>query len=233
MKIAVIPARGGSKRIPRKNIKNFAGKPMIAHAIGVAQGCGLFDHVVVSTEDIEIAEIANKYGAEIPFVRPTTLADDFTATVPVVAHAINACLDLGWEIDEVCCIYPGVPFLQEGDLIAALHMLEADNGGYIFPITSYPSLIQRAFRQLPNGQVEPFYSQYVSVRTQDLELAFYDVGQFYWGYAQTWTSGKVIHQHGAGLVIPEWRSVDIDTADDWKRAELMYKVINNSKNTAY
>ncbi len=227
MKIAIIPARGGSKRIPRKNIKLFAGKPMIAYAIDIAHCSGLFDHIVVSTDDEEIAEVASECGAEIPFERPTELADDHTPTVPVIAHAICSCQSMGWQIDQVCCIYPAVPFMQETDLVNALHMLEENNAGYVFPITAFPSAIQRALRHLPNGLLGPFYSQYTSVRTQDIEPAYYDAGQFYWGLAQTWLDGKIIHRHGAGLLIPSWRVVDIDTAEDWHRAELMLAAFND------
>ncbi len=232
MRIAVIPARGGSKRIPRKNIKPFAGKWMIAYAIAVAQSSGLFDHIVVTTDDDEIAHVAAEFGAEVPFVRPAELAGDFTPTVPVIAHAIGACQALGWRINQVCCIYPAVPFLQETDLAHALHMLETNDLGYVFPVTAYPSAIQRALRQLPNGLMEPFYGQYAATRTQDLEPAFYDAGQFYWGHTQTWLEGKIIHNHGAGLVIPGWRVVDIDTDEDWQRAELMYAAIIAAKRPA-
>ncbi|MDL2123090.1 MAG: pseudaminic acid cytidylyltransferase [Deltaproteobacteria bacterium] len=232
MKIAVIPARGGSKRIPRKNIKPFCGKPMITHAIRIAQSSGLFDHIVVSTDDGEIARIAVESGAEVPFVRPVELADDHTPTVPVISHAISECQALGWRIDQVCCIYPAVPFMHGSDLVIALRMLETIYEGYVFPVAAFPSAIQRALRQLPNGLMEPFYSQYATVRTQDLEPAFYDAGQFYWGLAQTWMGGKIIHNYGAGLVIPSWRVVDIDTVEDWQRAELMLAVFNNANCSA-
>jgi len=228
MNIAIIPARGGSKRIPRKNIKDFCGKPMIARAIEVAKASGLFSHIVVTTDDAEIAELARMWGAEVPFVRPSELADDYTPTVPVVAHAISACQALGWQVDHVCCIYPAVPFMQSTDLIAALHLLETSEVGYVFPVADFPSAIQRALRQRPSGLMEPFYSQYASTRTQDLEPAYYDAGQFYWGRAQTWLEGKNIHQHGMGLVIPNWRVVDIDNAEDWQRTELMYTAFNSA-----
>ncbi len=232
MKIAVIPARGGSKRIPRKNIRPFAGRPMIAHAIVIAQSSGLFDHVVVSTDDKDIARAATECGAEVPFVRPAELADDHTPTVPVIAHAIGACQALGWRVDQVCCIYPAVPFLQGTDLVNALHILETNGVDYVFPVAAFPSAIQRALRRLPNGLMEPFYSQYATTRTQDLEPAFYDAGQFYWGLPQTWMQGKTIHQHCAGLVIPSWRVVDIDTDEDWERAELMYAAFNDPNRAA-
>lgn len=228
MKIAIIPARGGSKRIPRKNIKSFANRPMIVHAIDVAQRCNLFDHIVVSTDDEEIATIAREYGAEVPFMRKTELADDLTPTVPVIANAISNCQALDWLIEEVCCIYPAVPFLQSIDLVNALSLLETNKTDYIFPVTEYPSAIQRALRKLPNGLMESFYPEFASTRTQDLEPAFYDPGQFYWGHSQAWLEGKIIHRHGKGLVIPAWRVIDIDTISDWHRAELMYAAFNDA-----
>ena len=146
-KLAVIPARGGSKRIPRKNIRLFAGKPMIAYAIEAALSSGVFDHVVVSTDDPEIAGIAADHGASLPFVRPAHLADDMTPTVPVVAHAIETCQALGWGVQQVCCIYPGVPFIQASDLVQALDLLLGGNAHYVFPVTPFPSAIQRALRR--------------------------------------------------------------------------------------
>ncbi|MGI9315821.1 MAG: pseudaminic acid cytidylyltransferase [bacterium] len=232
MNIAVIPARGGSKRIPRKNIRYFAGKPMLAHAICTAKSSGLFDRIVVSTDDEEIARIAVEYGASVPFERPAELAGDHTPTVPVISHAIRACQGLGWKIDYVCCIYPTVPFLQSVDLVTALSMMEANTGDYVFPVANFPSAIQRALRQLPNGLMEPFYSQFTTTRTQDFEPAYYDAGQFYWGHVQTWVKEIDIHKHGAGLVVPGWRVVDIDTAEDWERAELMYATLMDSKQSA-
>lgn len=226
MKIAVIPARGGSKRIPRKNIKRFAGKPMIAHAIDAAKASRLFDRIVVSTDDDEIASIAREYGAETPFVRPPELADDFTPTVPVVAHAITACQSLGWEIDFACCIYPGVPFIQVGDIKAGLELLKISGADYCFPITEFPSAIQRALKRADDGRMAPFHPEYELTRTQDLEPAYYDAGQFYWGETRAWLSNPKLHSGGVGLPIPNWRVVDIDTNDDWARAELIYNALS-------
>ncbi|MBY0575392.1 MAG: pseudaminic acid cytidylyltransferase [Gallionellaceae bacterium] len=226
MKVAFIPARGGSKRIPRKNIRKFAGKPMIAHAIGTAQNSGLFDHIVVSTDDDKIARIAAEHGAEVPFVRPAELADDYTPTVPVIAHAITACQALGWKMDYVCCIYPGVPFIQVDDLKRALEQLQASQAAYSFPVTEFPSAIQRALRRLPNGQMQPLYPEYELTRTQDLEPAYHDAGQFYWGKPDAWLTNNKIHRSGIGLPIPNWRVVDIDTPDDWVRAEILYAAFN-------
>lgn len=219
MNIAIIPARGGSKRIPRKNIKPFDGKPMIAHAITAAVASGLFEHVLVSTDDEEIAVIARHWGAETPFVRPAELANDYTATVPVVAHGIQACRALGWEFNLVCCIYPGVPFIQIEDLQGALALLTQGSADYSFPVTEFPSAIQRALTRAPDGRMKPFFPQYELTRTQDLEQAFHDAGQFYWGRAEAWLKNPKIHSSGIGYVIPNWRVVDIDTEEDWVRAE--------------
>jgi pseudaminic acid cytidylyltransferase len=224
MNVAVIPARGGSKRIPRKNIRDFAGKPMIAYAIAAARASGAVERVIVTTDDSEIAEIAVAHGAEVPFTRPADLADDHTPTVPVIQHAIQACRDLGWDVDLACCIYPGVPLIDAGDIGAARDMLIAnDSAGYVFPVAPFPSAIQRALKRADDGRVAPFNPEHVATRTQDLEPGYYDAGQFYWGAADTWLSGANIHANGRAIVLPEWRVVDIDTPDDWERAERLYR----------
>jgi pseudaminic acid cytidylyltransferase len=226
VRIAIIPARGGSKRIPRKNIRLFAGKPMIDYAISAARDSRLFNHVIVSTDDPEIADISRSLGAEVPFVRPPELSDDHTPTVPVIAHAIRQCQASGWDPHQVCCIYPGVPFIRASDLAEALQLLlQRDGAGYAFPVTPFPAAIQRALRRSSDGSVEPFDSRYLNTRTQDLEAAYHDAGQFYWGRVSAWLSGLSIHAHGAAIVLPEWRVVDIDTEDDWLRAELLFKTM--------
>ncbi len=221
MRIAIIPARGGSKRVPRKNIRLFAGEPMIAYAIAAARNSSLFNHIVVSTDDDEIGQIARGLGAETPFRRPPQLADDHTPTVPVVAHALQACEALHGAIDTACCIYPGVPFIEPGDIVRGLEILSSSRAGYAFPVATYPSPIQRALRRDADGTTRPFDPQYARVRTQDLELAFHDAGQFYWGTREAWLSGTGIHENARTLVIPAWRVVDIDTPADWERAERM------------
>jgi len=228
MNIAVIPARGGSKRIPRKNIKEFCGKPMIAYAIMAAKESGLFDHIVVSTDDEEIAQVAKKWGAETPFVRPDELANDYTPTVPVIAHAIETCQNLNWVFDNVCCIYPNVPFIQINDLRSALACLNDSEADYCFPVTEFPSAIQRALKLLNTGKMQPFYPEFESTRTQDLELAYYDAGQFYWGKSDTWLTNPRVHSSGIGYPIPNWRVVDIDTPEDWQRAQLIYCTLINT-----
>lgn len=226
MRIAVIPARGGSKRIPRKNIKPFHGKPMIAYAIQAALASKAFDRVIVSTDDTEIADVAKAHGAELPFIRPMELADDHTATVPVIAHAIRACDELGWGTEYICCIYPGVPFISTDDLRTAYQQLVSTKAHYVFPVTRFSSPIQRALRRLPDGSVRPFQPEYSATRTQDLEPGYFDVGQFYWGHKSAWLDGLNMHLTGTTLLIPEWRVVDIDTPADWERAELLYATLS-------
>jgi pseudaminic acid cytidylyltransferase len=226
MRIAVIPARGGSKRIPRKNIKEFCGKPMIAWAITTALESELFDHVIVSTDDEEIAAISMKWGAETPFSRPAELADDLTPTVPVIAHAVKACLDNAWEVKSACCIYPCSPFLQADDLITAFDLLQKNNADFVYPVTEYAHPIQRAMRQLQSGQMQFISPENELTRTQDLEKLYHDSGQFYWGRASAWLEHRRMHTDGLGMTIPSWRVVDIDSMDDWKRAEDIYKVRN-------
>jgi pseudaminic acid cytidylyltransferase len=230
MNIAIIPARGGSKRIPRKNIKPFAGKPMIAYAIDAAKSSGLFEHVVVTTDDEDIAHISRKYGAETPFMRPPELADDYTPTVPVVANAITTCQSQGWNIELACCIYPGVPFIQVSDLEAGLELLQSTGADYCFPVTEFPSVIQRGLKRADDGRIAPFHPEHELTRTQDLALAYYDAGQFYWGSVNSWKTNTRLHSGGVGLLIPSWRVVDIDTNDDWARAELIHgALIQGSK----
>jgi pseudaminic acid cytidylyltransferase len=225
VKLAVIPARGGSKRIPRKNIKPFHGKPMIGYAIEATLAANAFDRVIVSTDDAQIAEVARSLGAELPFIRPPELADDHTPTVPVIAHAIRACNELGWGVEEVCCVYPSVPFISADDLRNAHELLMATGAPYVFPVAGFPSPIQRALRRLPDGSVCPFQPEHAATRTQDLEPGYFDVGQFYWGRKGAWLDGLNIHLNGITLVIPEWRVVDIDTPADWERAELVFAAL--------
>lgn len=224
--IAIIPARGGSKRVPRKNIRHFGGRPMIAHAIVAAVSSQLFERIVVSTEDHEIAAIAREWGAETPFERPAELADDHTGTLAVVAHAIHACRDLGWKMERACCIYPAVPFIRRIDLEGALAMLMDKGADYCFPVAEFPSAVQRALKLGVDGVVQPYYPQHEKIRTQDLEPAYFDAGQFYWGKTEAWLNNPRIHSGGIGYVIPSWRVVDIDTPDDWNRAELLYRCLH-------
>lgn len=223
MKIAVIPARGGSKRIPRKNIRNFCGKPMIAWSIEAAKASSLFDHIIVSTDDAEIADIAKQWGAETPFLRPAELSDDYAGTTEVIAHTTQWALDQGFEVEAVCCIYATAPFIRVDDLKRGLAALESGDWAYAFTATDFAAPIFRSFKQNAEGGLEMFYPEYFSARSQDLPIALHDAGQFYWGRPSAWIEGKrIFDRHSIPVVIPRWRVQDIDTQDDWIRAELIF-----------
>jgi len=227
MRLAVIPARGGSKRIPRKNIKPFCGKPMIAWSIEAAIASKCFDRIIVSTDDDEIAEIAKAYGAEVPFIRPPVLSDDYTGTIPVIAHATQWQNKNGEAPTEVCCIYATAPFIQITDLQLGLHSLKKTGADYAFSVTRYPFPIQRAIRINSSKRIEMFQPEMFSIRTQDLEDAYHDAGQFYWGLGTAWLEEKTIFSPSAtSIILPRHRVQDIDTIDDWTRAELMFKAMN-------
>ncbi len=223
MRIAVIPARGGSKRIPRKNIVDFCGMPMISWSIRAAQASGLFDYVMVSTDDTEIAGIARQFGAQVPFLRPTELSNDYAGTTEVIAHATRWALDQGFDVEEVCCIYATAPFVQADDLKKGLLVLQSGDWSYAFSVTDFSSPIFRSFKQTDEGGLEMFFPEYFEIRSQDLPVALHDAGQFYWGQPSAWLENKrIFDKHSAPVMIPRWRVQDIDTQDDWKRAELMF-----------
>lgn len=229
MRLAVIPARGGSKRIPRKNIKSFGGRPMIGWSIEAAHKSGLFDRVLVSTDDAEIAEVSRTLGAEVPFVRPAELSDDHTGTVPVIAHAIDWQGAHGAQTNEVCCIYATAPFIDADDLRRGLEILHDSGADFAFSVTRYASPIQRALRIHSNNRVEMLDAKQFNTRSQDLEEAWHDAGQFYWGRAEAWLAGKPIFGPDAAPVpLPRWRVQDIDTQEDWERAEFMQNSQNRS-----
>jgi len=230
MKLAVIPARGGSKRIPRKNIKLFSGKPMIAWSIEAILASKLFDKIIVSTDDDEIAEISRKYGAETPFIRPKNLSDDYTITIDVIAHAANWALLEGFSVNEICCIYPTSPFIEPSDLIKAQEKLSLKKCSYVFSATEFRSSIFRSFSVNEENGIEMFFPENYKTRTQDLPKALYDAGQFYWGTLDAWINKKILFDnHSYPQIIPSWRVHDIDTQEDWKRAELVYNSLFNIK----
>lgn len=224
MKIAVIPARGGSKRIPRKNIRLFAGKPIIAYPIEAARASGLFDRVIVSTDDEEIAGVAQRAGAEVPFLRPAALADDHTGTNAVVKHAIEWFSGQGMPPSHACCIYATAPFLQPRYLREGYEKLVASGKSFAFSVTSFPFPVQRALRITPAGEVDAMYPEYRQTRSQDLEPAYHDAGQFYWGRADAFVRADVLFSSvSLPVVLPRHLVQDIDTEEDWQRAELMYR----------
>ena len=232
MKLAVIPARGGSKRIPRKNIRPFCGKPIIGYSIEVAIGSGLFDKVIVSTDDEEIAEVARGYGAEVPFLRPARLADDHTGTNAVVKHAIHRLQEEIGTVQHACCIYATAPFLQTHYLRRGLFELTELDSSFAFSVTSFPFPVQRALRIDKEGRVEPFAPAYINARSQDLEEAYHDAGQFYWGTAGAFLNDEVLFSRkSVPVLLPRHLVQDIDTLEDWNRAELMYRAWQASLET--
>jgi len=223
VRLAVIPARGGSKRIPRKNVRPFAGKPIIAYSIDAARSSGLFDDVIVSTDDDAIAAVARAYGARTPFVRPAALSDDHTGTNTVVRHAIGWFREHGGLPEQVCCIYATAPFLQPRYLREGLDRLVASGKSFAFSVTSFAFPIQRALRIGADGCVEPIWPENVARRSQDLEEAFHDAGQFYWGTARAFLDDVVLYSNASvPVVLPRHLVQDIDTEEDWTRAELMF-----------
>ncbi|MBT7901785.1 MAG: pseudaminic acid cytidylyltransferase [Candidatus Marinimicrobia bacterium] len=223
MNVAVIPARGGSKRIPRKNIKEFCGKSMIAWPIDFTKQSNLFDHILVSTDDEEIAEISKSCGADVPFMRPAELSDDYVGTAEVIAHAVSWMHEQGWQVDAVCCIYATSVFLNKDDLVKGFEALNTGKWKYAFSVTDFEYSIFRSFKEIPSGGVEMFFSEYFKKRSQDLPIALHDAAQFYWGKPDAWLSSlKMFERHSYPVIIPRWRVQDIDTEDDWKRAELLF-----------
>jgi N-acylneuraminate cytidylyltransferase len=233
MKIAVIPARGGSKRIPRKNIKLFGGLPMIAWSIRAAIESQCFDRIMVSTDDEEIASVASAYGAEVPFFRPASLSDDHTPTIPVIAHAIEWQSQNAVAATEVCCIYATAPFIQASDIQHGLAVLKTSGAEYAFSVTSYAFPIQRAVRITSEQRLAMFQPEHFNTRSQDLEEAWHDAGQFYWGKAQAWLDGKpLFSRDGAPVPLPRHRVQDIDTVEDWERAEWLLKAHQFKQNSS-
>lgn len=226
MRVAVIPARGGSKRIPRKNVRDFCGKPMIAWSITAARDSGLFEHIIVSTDDSEIADVARSQGAEVPFLRPAELADEHTGTTEVIAHATRWLVDQRWSVEAVCCLYATAPFVRAEDIARGLEVMQSGAWAYTFTATEYAAPIFRSFQALPQGGIEMLFPEHFTSRSQDLPVVLHDAGQFYWGRPDAWLAQKRLYdRHTCPLVIPRWRVQDIDTEDDWHRAELIHNAL--------
>ena len=227
MKIAVIPARGGSKRIPRKNIRPFCGKPIIAYSIAAAKESALFDEIVVSTDDEEIASVARDCGATTPFVRPREIADDFTGTNAVVKHAIGWFAGQGSDVAHACCIYATAPLIQSRFIRDGYERLVGSDAAFAFSVTHYAFPVQRAVRLTPDGRVDALYPEHRMTRSQDLEPAYHDAGQFYWGTARAFLDDiPVFSPRSIGVVLPRVLVQDIDTPEDWEQAEFMYRAVN-------
>ncbi len=224
MNIAVIPARSGSKRIPAKNTKSFAGKPLIAYSIEAAKASEVFDKIWVSTDSEEMAEVALKHGADVPFLRPEHLSNDIIGTRPVTNHAIEFALKAGLAPDYCCCIYATAPFLQAKYLQQGIAQLQLNRDkAFAFSVTSFAFPIQRSLK-IADEKIAPMFPNAIAMRSQDLEEAYHDAGQFYWGRTQDYLSDKAIFsEHSIPIILPRHLVQDIDTPEDWLRAELMYK----------
>ncbi len=228
MNVAIIPARGGSKRIPRKNIKPFLGKPMISYPIKCLQQSGIVDRIIVSTDDEEIAEISIKEGAEVPFIRPAELSDDHTGTGAVTIHALKWIIENDQRPDMVCSVYATTPLMQSKYLIEGIEKLKNSDKQFAFSVTSFAFPIQRAIKMTKSGGVMPFYPESIPMRSQDLEPAYHDAGQFYWGRTDAWLGGySMFSEDAIPIVLPRYLVQDIDDEEDWKRAEYMYNAIHS------
>ncbi|MCH1782997.1 pseudaminic acid cytidylyltransferase [Psychrobacter glaciei] len=226
--IAVIPARGGSKRIPRKNIKMFHGKPLISYSIEAAIKSNCFDRVIVSTDDEEIAEVALSFGAEVPFLRNKELSNDFAGTTPVIQDAIFQLDDN--DIEYICCIYATAPMISEQDICAGLNTIELkENCNYAFSITTYDFPIQRSLSLNQENIVAMHSPDLFNTRSQDLEECWHDAGQFYWGTREAWQQGlPIFSSNSIGIKLPRHRVQDIDTLEDWDMAEMLYQIRSKS-----
>jgi pseudaminic acid cytidylyltransferase len=230
MKVAIIPARGGSKRIPRKNIKTFHGKAIIAYSIEAAIASECFDKVIVSTDDAEIAAVAEAHGAEVPFLRPAEISDDYATTRDVMVHAIRWCQNEGWDVEVVCCLYATAPFVLPEDLQQGYALLKDTAVYFAFSATLFPFPIQRAIKLNKDRSVSMFSPEYEQVRSQDLDEAYHDAGQFYWGKASAFLANlSIFSPHSKALLLPRNRVQDIDTLEDWYNAESMYDVLTKSQ----
>jgi len=227
MKICVIPARGGSKRIPRKNIRSFLGKPVIAYPIQAALKSGLFDEVIVSTDDKEIAAVAKQWGASVPFERPKALSDDLTATAPVLVHAIEWFEKGGHKVTEMTCLYPATPFATVDLLKSAYQHWKASDANYCFSVSEFPSAPQRALTLNDSGRLHSLHPEYISTRTQDLPVANFDAGMFYICDAQVFKTLVPLYSDASvPFVLPRHIAHDIDTLDDWHYAEKIYEFMH-------
>jgi pseudaminic acid cytidylyltransferase len=224
--LAVIPARGGSKRIPRKNIKPFHGVPLLTRTIALVRGSNVFDRIVVSTDDDEIAAVATAAGADTPFKRPTELANDTAPTLPVIEHAVREMQEGGADPAFVCCVYPAAVLMRETDLALAYRQLREEKLDYVFTAAGYAYPIQRALRERGDGRCEMMWPEHRQTRSQDLEPAFHDAGQFYFGRRDAWLQQRPIFSpESRMLVVPHYRVQDIDTEEDWARAELIFELL--------
>ena len=228
--VAVIPARGGSKRIPHKNIKPFCGRPMIAYSIEAAKNAGIFNRIVVSTDSKKIAAIAKEFGAEVPFMRPAELADDYIGTDAVTFHALKQLMEDGEKIDYICCIYATAPFVKAEYIIKGYNILRDKNATSCFSVTTYPFPIFRSLKINNQNRLEMFWPEYRGTRSQDLPEAYHDAGQFYWADVKKYLKEKQFYSKDTvPVILPRYLVQDIDTPEDWETAEKMYSVLQMDK----
>ncbi|WP_353134757.1 pseudaminic acid cytidylyltransferase [Pseudopedobacter sp.] len=227
--ICIIPARGGSKRILRKNIKVFLGKPIIAYSVDAALRSGLFAEVMVSTDDEEIAEIATYYGAKVPFLRSPHTSDDFATTLDVLREVYNRYTNQNYHFKNICCIYPTAPFVNSEKLKSAYDLLINGQFDSVLPILRYSFPIQRSFIKKDEGKIAYLYEEFKNTRSQDLQPSFHDAGQFYWLKPEVLTLNSIITARSGGIEISELEGQDIDNENDWKLAELKYELLQNVK----
>lgn len=220
---AVIPARGGSKRIPRKNIRDFFGQPLISYSIQAAQKAGIFKEIFVSTDDFEIKEIAEQFGATVPFLRLGELATDTALTAPVIADLVSR-LSLSRDA-VVCCIYPTAPLIEAEKLRSGFELFVKSPGvDYVCAVTDYAYPIQRALFRDKSGLLNMHSVKYLNMRSQELEVAYHDAGQFYFALAETWLDGKPMLLNTLGIYLDRWKVQDLDTLEDWSRLSALYKL---------
>lgn len=224
MTVAVIPARGGSKRIPKKNIKKFFGKPIISYSIKAAIDSKLFDKVIVSTDCENIAQVAIKYGAEVPFMRPKELSGDFLGTHEVVGHALEWLENSGEVVDYACCIYATAPMIQVSDLIKGYDLIKTGNWKSVIAAAKYSYPVFRSFKKLPTGGLEMVFPEHYNSRSQDLPEVYHDAGQFYWAKSQEWKNKPgSFSENNTIIELPNYLVQDIDTLEDWRKAEKIYE----------
>lgn len=228
-RLALIPARGGSKRIPHKNVKDFCGKPMIGYSIEAAQRSGLFSDILVSTDDPKIAKLAESFGALVPFMRPAEFSDDYTPLASVILHGLKAMQELtGQEYETLCCILATAPFIQTQDLKASFELMNDPEVTGVLPVTSFPFPIFRALKANSQGGFEMVWPEHELTRSNDLPETFHDVGQFYWLRSRSFLEEKKVYARAAkAFHIPRWRVQDIDTPEDWERAEMIFTAMRN------
>jgi N-acylneuraminate cytidylyltransferase len=233
MKIALIPARGGSKRIPRKNIAEFHGKPMIAWSIEAALGAGFFDRIVTSTDNEEIADIARQHGAEVPWMRPAALADDHATTLEVIAHGLNALESDGASIEALCCLYATAPFVRAADLVAGYEALSQSEASYVFAAAEFSFPPQRGFTRDAQGFARMVAPEHMTTRSQDLEPVYHDAGQFYWCRPDAVRAGEaLLGPRSLPLIMERARVQDIDTPGDWAFAEALFALLAQQSEAA-